>query len=215
MLGAGCCIRLARDVIVRFLVFLALVFPVVPAEAREVPRLNSERIEAKYGSYGLQVLERDPVRVSMLYSTHGQRKVCRTLALVQFADPGPASLANELVRIRAGLSLGATLKKAGWTISKKHFHLGSVPAGPRFQELAGIEGSPELAVAIYDLFVRKGEETHRVATIIEIHHPDYLGLADLQRLVPELQPGTDPRVEALRALARQKMEGDDRLIPRR
>ena len=50
--------------------------------------LNSERIAEKFGNYGIEVLEQNPLRVSSLYSVeHGQR-VCRTFAIVMF-EPHP------------------------------------------------------------------------------------------------------------------------------
>ena len=47
--------------------------------------LNSERIAAAFGSYGVEVLEQDEqVRVSNLFSGAGQDKTCRTFAIVRY-----------------------------------------------------------------------------------------------------------------------------------
>ena len=47
------------------------------------PLLNSERIERKFGSYGIDVLRNDDaVRMSNLYSLRDGEKICRTFAVV-------------------------------------------------------------------------------------------------------------------------------------
>lgn len=161
-----------------------LLFPGA-ALARDLPRLNSERIEARFGSYGIEVLESEPVRVSMLYSTHEGRKICRTLALVMFGNTVSPAVEPELRRVRAGASLGATFREAGWAVEKRHLHLGSLPAGPRFAALAQLGEAPDarlLAVAVYELTVARGQTRTAVAMVVEIHHPDYLTLSQLEAL---------------------------------
>ena len=50
--------------------------------------LNSERIAAEFGSYGVDVLEQDEhVRVSNLFSGSAENKICRTFAVVRFGSP--------------------------------------------------------------------------------------------------------------------------------
>ena len=45
--------------------------------------LNSERIEQRFGSYGITVLEQsDLTRVSNLYTLEEERETCRTFAIV-------------------------------------------------------------------------------------------------------------------------------------
>ena len=146
--------------------------------------LNSERIEAKFGSYGIKVLEHTPLRVSMLYSSHGQKEVCRTLAIVSFTEPVPKVLEPSMTEIKAGASLGATLKEAGWKIGKQFLHVGTISCGPRFLKLAQIEQAHELAISIYRLTASREGMNHDVATVVEIHHPDYLTPAQLRELVP-------------------------------
>lgn len=77
--------------------------------------LNSERIEATFGSYGVQADScSEALRVSHLFSRHGQRRVTRTLALVQFEQPVPEALREPHgVVVDQGSSLGATLQAHG------------------------------------------------------------------------------------------------------
>lgn len=148
------------------------------------PLLNSERIEAKFGSYGIDVLEHAPHRVSMLYSTQEGAKICRTFAIVSFVEPVAKPLQSALDEVKAGGSLGATLKEAGWIVEKHPLYVGTLRSGLRFQKLARLEQPHDLATAIYELSASLEEATHKVATVIEIHHPAYLDLAQLQALVP-------------------------------
>jgi hypothetical protein len=56
------------------------------ARAQDRELLNSERIAAAFGSYGVEVVEQDSqVRVSNLFSGAGAGRVCRTFAVVRFA----------------------------------------------------------------------------------------------------------------------------------
>lgn len=178
----------------------------LPLMGKEGPKLNSERIEAKYGSYGIDVIEKEPERVSVLYSRHDGRKICRTLAVVSFNEISLPSLEPELKRIRAGASLGATLKQAGWTIQKHYRHLGSIKAGPRFLSFAGLTEPQEVALSIYDLDVTRDDSSGRVATIIEIHHPDYLTLADLRELVTTSEEPRRKGIQKFLKLATEKMQ---------
>ena len=49
--------------------------------------LNSERIEKQFGSCGIAVLPGEAgLRRSSVFSVHGGEQVCRTYAIVQFAE---------------------------------------------------------------------------------------------------------------------------------
>lgn len=168
----------------------------------DTPKLNSERIEERFGSYGIEVLEHAPVRVSKLYSIHGEEKICRTFAIVSFTEPAAKDLQPALTRIKAGASLGATLKKAGWKVEKEPLHIGTIPAGPRFRKLAKLEQSPDLAVSIYRLHATREEVNHEVATVIEIHHPEYLDEQQLRELHSSVWHQEQIPIEKLRELLR-------------
>ncbi len=154
-----------------------------PSYADLRPLLNSERIERACGSYGIELLETGPIRVSNLYSQENGRRVCRSLAIVLFSHSIPEELMMPYQEIRRGSSLGSTLKKAGWTVDKRHQFFGETAAGNRFRELANLEGHPEdtkYAIHIYTLWAVKGNTRHPFSTIAEIHHPKYLELKDLK-----------------------------------
>ncbi len=179
-----------------------------PAPAPTAAPLNSERIEQRFGSFGVEVLYQNPaLRVSNLYSTTDGERVCRTFALVRFV-PVPAALEREHELIQAGGSLGAVLKAQGWELHKRHLYLGEVPLEPRFTDLVRLMGgitAPRLAAHIYQLSVSRGGERHDYATIAEFHHPDYFDLAQLRAAygvepdeLTELTPATVTVVDLAR-----------------
>lgn len=153
------------------------------------PLLNSERIERRFGSYGIEVLKSTPrVRVSNLYSGHGSSKICRTLAVVLYPEQPDPRLTTEHQLIVDGGSIGATFKRRGWSVSKRHLHYGAIdpaPAAPRLERLMGIPPTESLALHIYALAVSRRGIAVDYATIAEIHHPDYLSPADLQPIYGE------------------------------
>ncbi|MEM6916849.1 MAG: hypothetical protein AAF491_09815 [Verrucomicrobiota bacterium] len=173
---------------------------------REQPRLNSERIEATFGSYGIDVLEETPVRVSMLHSVHDGDRICRTFAIVCFAESFPKAFRVPMNKVRKGASLGATLKDAGFLVEKRPLQIGEIPSGPRFLELAKLESSQDLAFFSYELSAQKDGEAAVIATIIEVYHPDYLTLEQLRTLTP-LAPNRhdDETTTRLKQLAVSKM----------
>ena len=44
-----------------------------------------------------------------------------------------------------------------------------------------LEPGTELAMHVYRLLLRREARTLRYATVVELHHPDYLALADIER----------------------------------
>lgn len=175
-------------------------------QARETPKLNSERIEATFGNYGIRILEREP-RVSVLFSKHDGVEICRTMAIVEFATPIPTPLKAPVAQVKAGASLGATLKESGWRISKRFLHYDTLPAGSRFIRLAHLSQTLPVAVSIYELVASRDEDSFRVATLVEVYHPDYLTLADLKSIQPA-KTEAGPRVKGLLQLARKKMNDE-------
>jgi hypothetical protein len=150
------------------------------AQPAERELLNSERIEAKFGSYGIELVEKtESRRVSNLYSVAGGQRICRTFAIVSYPRLIDPRVSKEHAAIVAGGSIGAVFVAAGWEVRKTHLSYREVPASPGLASLMHIEVGAPLAMDIYVLAVTKGRETIEYATLVEIHHPDYLTSADL------------------------------------
>lgn len=157
------------------------------ATATAPPLLNSERIEARFGSYGVSVLgQSGDRRDTCLYSDDAGIRTCRTLAIVLFEPEGPDELSGPLQAIRAGASLGATLVSAGWSVTKVTRHIGSrfasAPGDARLARHFRIGLPATLALHIYDLRASRAGISYPVARLLELHHPDYLSITDLERI---------------------------------
>jgi len=154
--------------------------------ALEPESLNSERIEQRFGSYGIDLLEYAAgVRRSSLYSLAGTSKICRTYAVVRFQDELAPSVATAHADVMAGQSIGATFKSGGWEISKTTLYVGELSldsAGRPIGRLMHLDGPAELAMHAYRLQLERDSLAIDYATIVEIHHPDYLSPAELRSL---------------------------------
>lgn len=163
--------------------------------------LNSERIEAEFGNYGIDVLSyRDGLRRASLYSTHDDGKITRTYAIVHF-DNVPASLRDdEHAHILDGGSIGATFKAAGWSLQKETLYIDAVNPGDDVHgigRLMRLDGSPDLAMHVYRLHVKKDSQSIDYATIIEIYHPAYMTQDRLQTIFSaDHDPAVDDRTVA-------------------
>lgn len=159
---------------------------VISACAAETVLLNSERIEKRFGSYGVDVLASEAgLRRSSLFSLHGDRRVCRTYAVAQFADPLEEHYGDEHAKVLAGNSIGAVFKSHEWNIHKQTLHIGSLdlPPGRRtISDLMDIDPPQRLALHVYQLLLVKDTQVFDYATILEAHHPEYLGEDDLYAL---------------------------------
>jgi len=150
--------------------------------------LNSQRIEQKFGNYGIDVLSHESgIRRSNLYSSDGSVRTCRTYAVVVFVDPTSTELATEHQAVMAGQSIGSTFQNAGWQIQKVNTYVGSLqirelnhPIG----DLMRLDSAEVLGLHAYRLVLLKGSVTVHYATIIETHHPDYLDELELRELYP-------------------------------
>jgi hypothetical protein len=142
--------------------------------------LNSERIAQRFGSYGIDVLDTGAgARVSNLYSSTPEGRVCRTFAIVRYPNDIAPELAAPHAAILAGGSMGATLVAAGWRVQKRHLYFGHVAATAKVASLMQIAPGTPLAEHAYVLDVEKGGRVLPYAALVEIHHPDYLGQSDL------------------------------------
>ena len=174
----------------RALAILILAFYGLSACVTSATQLNSERIEQKFGSYGVDVLRADARRrVSSLYSLDQGNKVTRTYAVVDFAGEPESRYLREHTLIAAGGSIGATFRDAGWQIDKQHLFIGELEASIAYTEIGELMqlGLPKmLATHVYLLNVHKDERTFQYATITEIHHPGYLTADELRQIYGEI-----------------------------
>ncbi len=168
--------------------------------------LNSERIEQVFGSYGLEVLSSAPtLRVSKLFSTEDGREICRTFAVVVYPHEIDGAIAAEHSAILDGGSIGATFAAAGWRVSKVHRYFGELPSTAKVETLMGGIEPSRLAVHVYALSVSRGGVDVDYASIVEVHHPDYLSLADLVEIYGPAHEPADDTVPALLALTSREM----------
>lgn len=148
--------------------------------------LNSERIESRYGNFGIEVVSQiDRVRRSRLYSSANGTRTCRTYAIAQIASEPPPEIAAEHRQISAGASIGATFKSNGWRVFKETRLIDSIllEEDPHnIYTCMHLDDSTPLAVHVYRLLLNKGSRVIDYATIIELHHPDYLREDDVRRL---------------------------------
>jgi len=145
--------------------------------------LNSERIEQTFGSYGIEVLYADEgLRISNLYSVHDGVRIMRTFAIVGLPPSVDEAIAAEHQAIVAGGSIGEVFKAAGWDVIKtghSYFRAGLPPA---VLEAMQVTDATDFAAHYYQLTVERRARTIDYALIIEIHHPDYLGEAELEAI---------------------------------
>jgi hypothetical protein len=142
--------------------------------------LNSERIAARFGNYGIDVLASDArERVSNLYSAADGERTCRTFAVVRYPaaiDPALAAEHDEIVR---GGSIGAVFAAHGWQVVKTNLRYFEIDAPARVASLMRVATGTRLAAHAYELDVEKDGRTFEYALLVEIHHPDYLKRDDL------------------------------------
>ena len=159
----------------------------VGACVHEPELLNSERIEERFGSYGVEVLKQGQrLRHSSLFSSENGVRTTRTYAIVEFLDSGTDGIEGPHAAVRSGESLGATFRDAGWVIRKHSQFTGQIslePENPIARRMRLASTQP-LALHIYRLNLERDSESVPYANIVEVHHPDYLALAELETLYP-------------------------------
>jgi len=174
----------------RLLPFAVAVTWIVTACGSQGQQLNSERIAHAFGSYGVDVIQQsEGVRFASLYSGAGDDKVTRTLALVKFRDRGRPAFAREHAAVEAGQSLGAVFRSAGWTIEKHNIFIGELAVPEHYSvvsELMQIGLPEDLATHVYLFVISNDEGSFNYATIVELHHPDYLTAEDLRNVYGEI-----------------------------
>jgi hypothetical protein len=151
--------------------------------ATESVILNSDRIEQRFGSYGIEVLASEAgLRRSNLFSYEDDIATCRTYAVVQFVEPLDDSFGAAHEKVLAGESIGATFRDDGWDIQKRTLHIGRVRLPDRSTPvgtLMRLSGSHDLALHVYQLVLVRGDMELEYATILEAHHPEYLTAQEL------------------------------------
>ena len=164
--------------------------------------LNSERIEQRFGSYGVDVLTQDPqLRVSCLYSTHDGVETCRTFAIVRYPQSIDPRLADAHAAIVAGGSIGAVLTAQGWQVRKTHLRYAELGASATLARLMRVGSGTRLAAHVYVLDAVKEESTLEYAALVEIHHPNYLQVADLESIYGPVETGRGDLVSSLLTVA--------------
>ncbi|MCO4810164.1 MAG: hypothetical protein KC572_01070 [Gammaproteobacteria bacterium] len=154
--------------------------------ATESVILNSERIAHRFGSYGIEVLASEAgLRRSSLFSYDGDTVTCRTYAVVQFEGQHDEYYDDEHSKVLAGNSIGATFKENGWGIRKDSMYIGSIrlpQSRTEVGELMRLTGAHDLALHVYRLVLVREGVAFDYATILEVHHPEYLSEQDLRGL---------------------------------
>lgn len=167
---------------------MSVVAAALSACAIEPELLNSERIEEQFGSYGIDVLSSEPgLRRSALYSNEIGAHTCRTYAVVRFIEKPDAIIGSEHAQILAGNSIGAIFKANGWAIHKETLYIGTARIDDNNSRLAALMRLPQardVAMHVYRLLLQKDGQAIDYATIIELHHPDYLASEHLRELYP-------------------------------
>ena len=174
--------------------------------------MNSDQITEKFGSYHVAVLHQDGSRrLASLYSEHDQGAICRTLALTLFRQPVPQILSEVDRDIRAGHSIGTTLRGAGLHLSKEPLLEMAGTAGPSFAKLTHgtVPAGTPLHINLYRL--NAGPTLDRAepyAVIAEAHHPEHIAPdPEASTSIPQ-QVDADGR-EALEALLAAIGDGEN------
>ena len=178
--------------------WMACRHPAPPANPASSVPLNSEQIEAAFGSYGIDVIRQDDGwRISNLHSVHEDTKICRTLAIVKMPSKVPGTIRRIHQSILEGASIGATFQSKGWQVVKTDHQVSRTDELPEDSPIIALMKNPlerRLPLHRYRLSVLKRDHRIPYATIAEIHHPDYLNPDHLKRFykIPHYQSSSDP-----------------------
>ncbi len=157
-----------------------------------MPKLNSDRIAQFFGSYGIEPIPGvsspfGECRITNLHSIQNDQKIMRTLAVVEFRQPVHEQLQKVHEEICGGGSIGITLRKNGWAITKLPVYFGSTYLSPQLQSWMHEDNEDQGSVYVYRLNVSRGdgEKPIHYCTIIEVYSPQYLNEAWLYSLYPD------------------------------
>lgn len=167
-----------------------LLFGLMLGGACGAQELNSERIERLFGNYHIDALEQSSqLRIANLYSIKDELAISRTLAIVRYKLPVAKPLRGAHQEIVSGASIGAILQGNGWKIRKINLHMGEFNATAKARRVASlmrITLPTALAFHVYQLHAVGQAGEFEYATIIELHHPDYLTAAALRTIYDAL-----------------------------
>ena len=153
--------------------------------------MNSDKIRERFGHYGVELLEQDTrTRLASLYSLSGEQRITRTLALTRFELPTHPGVEAQDAQIRSGESIGATLRKAGWSIVKNETIDCQVTAGQRFALLGGATLSPEdnVLLRVYTLNITRQDLSIDYAIIAEAYHGEHIAPSTALPSATEIMP---------------------------
>jgi hypothetical protein len=197
--------RAERLLMVILSMALGMAAPAI-ADEQSATRLNSERIEQRFGSYGIEVLSQsENLRIASLYSIERGEPVTRTFAVTRYADAIGDRLGQVHQRILGGSSIGATLAEEGWTVERHHLWTGDLPATSKVTRLMHLPGPTRLAVHLFDLEITRGSESLIYATIAEVHHPEYLDQAGVERLFGRIDAANGEQAASMLQLTVKSM----------
>ncbi len=106
-------------------------------------------------------------------------------------------------RVIDGASIGATFKAEGWGIRKETVYIGELElpgVSHPIARLMLLDTELQLAAHAYELHIEKASTSLHYATIIELHHPEYLDVAQLREAFPSpdnRKPGTSAHIQQL------------------
>ncbi len=167
--------------------------------------LNSERIQMKYGSYGVDILHSDSTtRITSLYSEDGNRRITRTYAVVLYPAVIESAILQEHYMILRGGSIGQVFKDMGWIIDKQSIYFGLLPPSEQFDsiyEMMGGINPTGLALYMYMFAVEKDGLSYDYATIAEVYHPDYLNIDDINIIYAAVREGAIAATEVEKKLS--------------
>ena len=139
---------------------------ILSACATESVNLNSERIEKRFGSYGIEVLASEAgLRRSSLFSFDGDTSTCRTYAVVRFVEQLDERYNDAHSKVLAGKSIGATFKEDGWDVRKRTLYIGTVrlpESATSVGELMRLTGAHDIALHVYQLVLARDETELRI-----------------------------------------------------
>ena len=165
-------------------------FAVLAACAGGGATLNSDLIEERFGSYGVEIVSEDErKRISSLYSMADGTRVTRTWAVVEYMGRPSAALASEHADIVAGGSIGKTFRDAGWEVSKQNLYVGELELTTDYTEIGErmqVELPANVVVHQYLFTVARDERSYSYARITEVHHPAFLTETEIEQLYGEI-----------------------------
>lgn len=145
------------------------------------PKLNSDRIAFFFGNFDLELLKTCPTvfpdsRISNLYSTHDNKKIMRTLAIVDYVKPVNPLLKTPHEKILSGTAIGIALRDEGWELVKKPIYFGEIQLTANVMKWMHQDKPSSGAIHMYQLEVKNADHPALIpyCTIIEIHSPQYL-----------------------------------------